>query len=93
MSQSDLGFYMLGAKQELRRPMPKPIRLISFDENHNETVRRLVTGVIHQWDRIPKHVQDDILRDAALAGGAGSGTGSLREQITAFIRSNAGDRS
>jgi len=72
--------------------MPEPIRLIGFDVDHDETVRRLVTGVIHQWDRIPKHVQGDILRDAALADGAASEVGSLREQITAFIRSNAGDR-
>jgi hypothetical protein len=72
--------------------MPNPIQLISYDDEHGEIVRRLITGVVRQWDRVPKHVQNDILRDAALADDAGSEATSFREQITAFIRSHAGDR-
>lgn len=72
--------------------MPNPIQLISYGDEDGEIVRRLVTGVVRQWDRVPKHVQNDILRDAALAGDAGSEATSLREHITAFIRSHAGDR-
>ena len=72
--------------------MPKPIQLISYEDEDAPIVRRLITGVVRQWDRVPKHVQNDILRDAALAGNAGSQSNSFREQITAFIRSNAGDR-
>ena len=72
--------------------MPNPIQLISYDDEDGQIVRRLITGVVRQWDRVPKHVQNDILRDAALAVDAGSEANSFREQITAFIRSHAGDR-
>ena len=71
--------------------MRDPIKIIAFDGERDEIVRRLVTGVIHQWDRIPKHVQDDILKDAVLAGD-GSDAGSLRAKLTAFIHSQAGDQ-
>jgi hypothetical protein len=73
--------------------MPEPIKVLTVEHEQDEMiVRRLVTGVVQQWDRIPKHVQNDILRDAALAQGSGPETTSLREQITAFIHQHAGDR-
>ncbi len=72
--------------------MSKPIEVITVSAENEEVIRRLVTGVVQQWDRIPKHVQEDILRDATLANSAGAPTTSLREQVTAFIHQHAGDR-
>ena len=66
--------------------MPEPVNVVTFKYEQDEMiVRRLVTGVVQQWDRIPKHVQADILRDATMARGNGPETTSLREQITTFI--------
>ena len=73
--------------------MPEPVKVVTFEDAQDEMiVCRLVTGVVQQWDRIPKHVQAEILKDAALAQGSGPGTTALREQITTFIHKHAGDR-
>ena len=73
--------------------MLEPVKVVTLENEQDEMiVRRLVTGVVQQWDRIPKHVQNDILRDAALAQGNGPNAVSLREQITTFIHQHAGDR-
>ncbi len=73
--------------------MPDPVKVVTFENEQEEMiVRRLVTGVVQQWDRIPKHVQAEILRDATLARGSGPETAALREQITTFIHKHAGDR-
>ena len=73
--------------------MPGPIQIVAVENEQDEViVRRLVTGVVQQWDRIPKHVQVEILRDAALAEGNAPTSTSLREQITTFIHKHAGDR-
>ena len=73
--------------------MPEPVQIVAFENEQDEMiVRRLVTGLVQQWDRIPKHVQGDILRDAALAEGDATASTSLREQIKTFIHKHAGDR-
>ena len=72
--------------------MPEPVKVVTFENAENEAiVRRLVTGVIQQWDRIPKRIQGDILTDATVGLRNGPETTSFREQITAFIHKHGGD--
>ena len=72
--------------------MPEPVKLVTTENEQDETiVRRLVTGVIQQWDRIPKRVQGDILTDATVGLRNEPETTSFREQITAFIHKHGGD--
>ena len=73
--------------------MPGPVQVVAFENEQDEMIaRRLVTGLVQQWDRIPKHVQGDILRDAALAEGKVPASISLRQQITTFIQARRGPR-
>ena len=59
--------------------MPEPGTTVVFENAQDEAiVRRLVTGVIQQWDRIPKRVQGDILRDATVGLRNGPETTSCR---------------
>ena len=45
--------------------MAEPGTIVVLENAQNEAiVRRSGSGVIQQWDRIPKRVQGDILRDA-----------------------------
>jgi hypothetical protein len=72
--------------------MAEPGIIVVLENAQNEAiVRRLVSGVIQQWDRIPKRVQGDILRDATVGLRNGPETTSYREQITAFIHKHGGD--
>jgi hypothetical protein len=73
--------------------MPDSVKVVTFENEQDETiVCRLVTGVVQHWDRIPKRVQGDILRDAAVGLRHGPEATSIREQITTFIHRHAGDR-
>ena len=72
--------------------MPDPFKLVTVESDQvEEIVRRLVTGVVQQWDRIPKRVQSDILRDATIGLRNGVETTSFRERITGFIHKHGGD--
>lgn len=80
-------------KASAAEAMRGPVQIIALENEQDEMiVRRLATGLVQQWDRIPKHVQGDILRDAALAEGKKPASTHLREQITTFIHKHAGDR-
>ena len=72
--------------------MREPGAIVVFENAESEAiVRRLVTGVIRQWDRIPKRVQGDILRDATVGLRNGPETISCCEKITALIHKYTGD--
>ena len=72
--------------------MPELDTVVVLENAEDEAiVRRLVSGIVRQWDRIPKRVQGDILRDATLGLRNGPETTSCREQITAFIHKHGGD--
>jgi len=73
--------------------MPDPVRVVGLENEQDEAIIcRLVTGVVQQWDRIPKAVQGDILKDATAGLTNGPETTSFRQEITAFIHRHAGDR-
>jgi hypothetical protein len=73
--------------------MVDSVKVVRFENDEDETiVRRLVTGVVQQWDRIPKRVQGDILRDAAAGLRNGPETTAFRQQLTTFIHKHAADR-
>ncbi|MGI8569971.1 MAG: hypothetical protein ACR2KT_13360 [Methylocella sp.] len=61
------------------------MKRISLD-NDPELVKRLVTGLIAQWDTLPKEIQDAILREAALAFDPASRRVQLLEELKLFIK-------
>jgi hypothetical protein len=63
------------------------MKMMGADDNP-DLVRRLATGLIAQWEAIPKNVQTAILRDATLAIDPGSPQQtSLEQALRQFIKS------
>lgn len=56
----------------------------------DELVRRLATGVIAQWAKLPAEAQKAILSEAVLAWDATSKRTGLEQDLKAFISRNQG---
>jgi hypothetical protein len=67
------------------------MRVIEGDPSEQETIRRIATAVVAQWNGFDQNTKDGLLREACLAFDPIARTASKHEQILAFIRKHQED--